>query len=106
MNINELFEKIQDELNNNDLKGEFSLQGNCIIWSYDLEKDSEEIEYSEDNDEFNFYDNSTSSEELLIEAYNEDIEKFELFLDEIDETDNWNTSDYEISENNISFKIF
>lgn len=105
MNINELFEKIQDELNDN-LKGEFTLQGNCIIWSYDLEKDSEEIEFSEEDDEFNFYDNSTSSEELLIDAYNEEIEKFEEFLDEIEETDNWNTSDYDISGNNISFKIF
>lgn len=105
MNINELFEKIQNELNDN-LRGEFTLHGNCIIWSYDLEKDSEEIEYSEDDDEFNFYDNSTSSEELLIDVYNEDIEKFEEFLDEIEETDNWNTSDYEISGNNILFKIF
>lgn len=105
MNINELFEKIQDDFSSDELKGEFLLQGNCIIWSYNLEENTEEIDYQEnDDDYFNF--EATSSEELLQEAYQEDLEKLQELLDEIEETDNWKFSDFESIENIISFKIF
>jgi hypothetical protein len=43
MNISELFECIQDKFLPEDLNGEFVLQGNCIIWEYNLDNDSEEI---------------------------------------------------------------
>jgi hypothetical protein len=108
VNISELFEKIQDQLNIDDLNGEFTLHGNCIVWLFNLENNCEEIEISEnDDDEFDFYSSDVSStEELLQEAYNSDLEMLNELLDELEEIDNWNTSDYEIVENTISFKIF
>jgi hypothetical protein len=108
MNINELFEQIQDNFISNEiLNGEFTLQGNCIIWTYNLEENSEEIAPpSEDDEEQNFSFEALSSEELLQEAYQDDLMLLEGFLDEIEEINNWTFSDPEISENLISFKIF
>jgi len=107
MNINELLEKLQERFLPEDLKGEFTAHGNCIIWEYNLDNDVEEIEVPEaDGDELEFDFESLSSEELLQEAYNKDHELLEVFLDEIDEFNNWTISDPEINENIISFKIF
>jgi hypothetical protein len=107
MNISELFEKIQDEFLPEELNGEFQLQDGSIVWTYNLNNDSEEIDYTDNDEEdsmFNF--NSTSPEELLQDAYDEDLEKVQEFLDEIEESDNWSFSDPETIENIISFKIF
>ena len=108
MNINELFEKIQDKFVPEDLNGEFTLQGNCIIWSYNIINDSEEIDApsGDEDDELNFSFESASTEELLQDAYIADSEKFEELLDELEESDNWTLSDPETIENVISFKIF
>jgi len=108
MNINELFEKIQEGMLLNELKGELIIKGNCIIWTYDLNKNSEEIETPTDEDgeesEFNFEE--SSPEELLIETYCNDLEKLQEFLDENEETENWTFSEPETSDTIISFKIF
>jgi hypothetical protein len=107
MDINELLEKLQERFLPEDLKGEFTAHGNCIIWEYNLDNDVEEIEApNADSDELEFDFESSSSEELLHEAYNKDHELLEIFLDEIDEFNNWTLSDPEINENVISFKIF
>jgi hypothetical protein len=108
MNISELFEKIQENIFLNELKGELIVKGNCIIWTYDLNKNSEEIETStdEDGEESEFSFESSSPEELLLEAYNKDLEAIELFLDELEEYDKWTISEPEISDTVISFKIF
>jgi len=106
MNINELFEKIQDDFLPEELNGEFLLQDNCIVWSYDLNENLEEIEYSDDDDENLFSFEASSSEELLQEAYQDDLEKLNDLLDEINETDKWNFSEFEATESIISFKIF
>ena len=106
MYINELFEKIQNEFLLDELNGEFLLEKNYIIWLYYLDEDSEEIECHDENDENVFNFETNSSEELLQEAYQEDLEKLENLLDEIEEIDMWNISDFEITENTISFKIF
>ncbi len=107
MNINELFEKIQDRFLPEDLNGEFNLHGNCITWEYDLNNDSEEITAPDnDDDELQFDFESESPEELLLNAYNEDTELLESLLDEIEEYDNWSLSEPEIGETTISFKIF
>jgi hypothetical protein len=106
MNINELFEIIQNRLNPEDLSGEFALHGNCIIWTYISNNDSEEIEILNDDDESYFGFESKSSEELLQEAYDNDFALLEELLDELEENDNWSFSDSEINENIISFKIF
>ncbi len=107
MNINELFEEIQDEFIPEDLNGEYLLQGNCIVWSYNLETVAVEIEYSDDVDDENFFNfEASSSEELLQEAYQDNLEKLQEFFDESEQTDIWNISDFEASESIISFKIF
>jgi hypothetical protein len=106
MNINELFEKIQDNFLPEDLKGEFTLHGNCIVWTYNLEDNTESINVPTDEDDEIFDFESISSEEILQNAYDEDCEALELFLDELEEYDNWSFSEPEIIENIITFKIF
>ena len=41
MNINELFDKIQEGGLSESINGELIVKGNCIIWTYDLNKNSE-----------------------------------------------------------------
>jgi len=106
MNINELFETIQDEFVPEELNGEFLLHGNVIIWSYNLTEDSEEFVYLDDEEEETFSFEASSSEELLQEAYQEDLERLQMFLDGIEETDNWTFSDSEVVDDVIVFKIF
>lgn len=107
MNINELFEKIQENFLPEQLKGEFQLQGNRIVWTYDIKKDSEETDIPDDDDdeaEENF--GVLSPEESLQEAYDEDLQAVEEFLDELEEYDNWTFSEPEANETTISFRIF
>jgi len=112
MNISDLFENLQENLIE-ELKGELTLDGNCIIWSFDIKEnvnhelesfndadDADDVDY----DEFSFIINSTS--ETLQEAYDEDIVFIERLIDELDILDDWTFSDAEVWENNISFKIF
>ena len=106
MNINELFETIQDEFVPEELNGEFLLHGNVIIWSYNLTEDSEEFVYLDEEEEETFSFEASSSEELLQEAYQEDLERLQMFLDGIEETDNWTFSDSEVVDDVIVFKIF
>jgi hypothetical protein len=107
MNINELFEQIQDKFLPEDLNGEFTLQGNCIIWTYNLDNDSEEIDVpNEEDEEQTFSFESLSTEELLQEAYDKDLILLEGLLDELEEYDNWTFSDPDVNENIISFRIF
>jgi hypothetical protein len=105
MNINELFEEIQDEFILEDLNGEFLLQGRNIVWSYNLEDSNEEIDFTEDDEDNMFGFDSVSSEELLLEGYQEDFEKLQNKLDEINESDNWKFGDTDINESIISFVI-
>jgi len=107
MNVNELFEKIQDKFNPENFNGEFTLHGNLIVWEYNLEDDSENIEtLNNDDDELEFDFESQSAEELLFEAYQEDLLLIEEILDEFEELDSWSFSEAETIENSISFKIF
>ena len=106
MNINELFETIQDEFVPEELNGEFLLHGNVIIWSYNLTEDSEEIVYLNDDEEETFSFEASSSEELLQEAHQEDLEKLQFLIDGVEETDNWTFSDSEVVDDVIVFKIF
>lgn len=106
MNINELFETIQEEFLPEDLNGEFILHGNVIIWSYNLSDDCEELDYIDEDEEDGFSFEASCSEELLQEAYQEDYDKLHLFLDSIGEMDDWTFSDSEIVDEVIVFKIF
>ena len=105
MNINELFETFQDEFTSDELNGEFLLHGKVIIWSYNLTENSEEIAYLDDDEE-SFSFEASSSEELLQEVYQEDLEKIQLFLDTIEQTDNWRFSDSDVIDDMIVFKIY
>jgi len=105
MNINELFETIQNEFLSEELNGEFLLYENVIIWSYNLTEDSEEIIFHDNDEEESFDFEAISSEELLLKAYNEDLEILQQFLDSTEETDNWTFSDSEIVDDVIVFKI-
>ena len=103
MKINELFNEIQNRFDSDIIKGEFILTDDAIIWSYNLDGEIEEIDI--DDDELYGFE-TESPEELLKLAYDEDYEKLENFLDEIEEFDNWTISDFEIIDNLISFKIY
>jgi hypothetical protein len=102
MNISILFEELEKE----ELRGELMLEGNCIIWSYNLNDDSEEIDIAEVNDDDDYGYDITSPLELLQDAYNEDLGVIELSISEFDEQGDWTFSDPEIGETTISFKIF
>jgi len=107
MNINELFETIQDEFSPEEINGEYLLHGNVIIWSYNITENSEELHFlNEDDDDEMFSFEASSSEELLQEAYQEDFNKLQEFLDGIEEIDNWTFSDSEVVDDVIIFKIF
>jgi hypothetical protein len=107
MNINELFNEFQNEFEENELRGEFILQGNVIIWSFNLSDDEDILDcVEEEDDEYVFNYDSKCDEELLIEAYHQDLDKIQLFLDELNEMENTSFSDYEIVDDVILFKIF
>jgi len=107
MKVNELFEKLEEKFLPEDLNGELQLQGNCIIWTYNLDNNSEEIEPPEgDDDDLSFNFEATSPAELLQDACDDDMESIKGFLDELDEYDNWTFSEPETVGNIISFKIF
>ena len=107
MNINELFESIQDNFIPEYINGEYILHGNVIIWTYDFEDDSEELSIpAADDDDFEFAFESTTTEELLNQACRDDLEQLNAFLDELDELNNWTITEPECIDNTISFKIF
>ena len=58
----------------------------------------------DDEDDYGF--NDTTPEETLIETYENDLDVINVFLDEMDELENWSFSEVESSEEIISFKIF
>ena len=105
MNISELFNKLQEELLPDELKGELVLKGKAIIWTYDLNKNSEEIDMPDGDDDEEYGFDAESPEELLLEAYTEDLDTIQEFLDEYDEYDNWLFSEPDTNETTISFRI-
>jgi hypothetical protein len=106
MNINELYEILQDSVLDN-INGEFILHKNSIVWSYTLENIEEESSsnYDEENDDFFFSFETICPEEKLIDVYNDDIEIIRLTLFEYNQEDEWEFSDYKIKGDSISFKI-
>lgn len=106
MNISELFEELQNYFDPDELKGEFIQEGNCIIWTHNLDVDLIETDLSSNDDDEMFLFELSSSEELLMEAYKKDFKLLEEFLDSIEQNDIWHFSEPETNENIISFKIF
>jgi hypothetical protein len=110
MNINELLEKLQEETFVEELNGEVILMGNCmgncIVWSYDLNNDSEEIEVPVEGEEEDFGFDATSPQELLYGAYEEDLAAIEELIAGLEDYTDWTFSEPELGETTISFKIF
>ena len=103
MIIGELFDKLQEELSN-DLKGELTLKAKSIIWTYNISENSDEIDAQDDDDEdYDFQ--AQSPEELLLDAYIEDLDNIQELLDEYEESENWLFSEPETNETTISFRI-
>lgn len=106
MNIKGLYVKLQSEFNNEQLKGEFILEEDHILWSYNLDEDNEEVKnYYDEYDEEYFNFDSVSSNELLLEEYDNDFDLIKLFLDKINEFENWSISEPDIKRNMISAEI-
>lgn len=105
MDINELFDAIQETLSVDDINGEFTLIDNEIIWTYSLTEEGDESPMVfNDEEDINNFDGSCG-EEALQEGFREDYEKFELFLDSNNEIDNWVISESKINDDTITFKI-
>jgi hypothetical protein len=105
MNINELFELLQDNIFDK-IEGEITLHKNTIIWTYTIEDIEEDLSDFEDEEDFFLGFETTSFEEKLIEIYNDDLEIIQLTLAEYNEEDNWRFDEYKTKENTITFKIF
>jgi hypothetical protein len=107
MNIRELFKEMQETFSDGELNGNIILQKNAIVWSYSLndseEGDDDDFEFGDDDDSFDF--NTPANEELLQDAYAEDLERIEELLDETDEDCLFTVTDAEITEKRISFRI-
>lgn len=107
MNINELFDKLQDNFGE-ELNGNLELDGNCIIWSYSINDYIDSLNDVDFDDEENddIMNESLSEEEILLEKYGNDYEKIQEFFDKMGNMESWYFSDSDILDNIISFKIF
>lgn len=103
MNINELFEQLEEYFAFNELNGELTLIGSEIVWDYSLEPSVDDNDDDMENEEEDI--EIKSNEEILLDVYDDDIERINLFLDEANEIDYWDISDPEIFDDCISFTI-
>jgi hypothetical protein len=110
MNINQLFENIQENFIDDESKGELTLQGNCIVWTYtyDEEECDNSFECNDDDDDEGMYIQfeSITIDEKLEEIGSNYIESLGLYLDELNELENWTFSEPDIIDDTISFKLF
>jgi len=105
MEIKELFNIMKNDYITEEILGEFYLEKNHILWSYDL-NDELTDEFDEDGDYNEDYFNFDSkTKETLLEVFNSVFDSYELFLDSINEYDNWMVSEPLIHENTITAKI-
>ncbi len=113
MYISELYQSLVENVDSDNLNGELELQGNCIVWTYNLEDNAGNeqslpiVENDEYDDEYdNYYFESETDEEILQTKCDEDIEIIKLYLDDLDDSEDWSFSEPEIGENTIMFRIF
>ena len=108
MNINELYELLQNIIDPEELDGDFTLTENAIVWSYSLteEIDDELVDYDdEENEDFFTSFETINRYDELYNIYLEDLHTIKLCLSEYNEEDNWNYTEPDVKENSISFKI-
>ena len=101
MSINELFKLIQEK--SDTINGEYELQHNEIIWTYCLDELDCDEDFIDDDDMFGF--SFETNEEQLLAAYDEDVLKLEAFLDEQQESYNWELSETKSVDSIITFNI-
>ena len=104
MNINELFELLQDNVSD-ELNGEITLHKNDIIWSYIIEDIDDEYIDDEEDEDFFFGFETASNQEKLIEIYEEDLHTIQMTLVEHDLENDWKLSEFAINQNSIFFNI-
>lgn len=109
MTLKALYEQLQDDDLANQLKGELILQKARIVWRYDLSKNSDTFEDNVENDDEDHEDEDfgygVSTEELLQETYDADIELIQNFVYELGDCVDWFYGDPEIKGSIISFVI-
>jgi len=111
MKINELYNQIKDNFGFDYLEGDLTLKNKFILWSYSLDgscdsnKNNRFDDYCDEED-FNYYNDLLSSEEILRDAYDHDIEILNGYLDEIDEDGDWTITEPNIHKISISFRIY
>ncbi len=113
MDINELYEELGNNFSLDNLKGELSLDGNCITWTYYLQPENDndnngdlfdDIIYEDES--LDFKCESLNIEEQLSNMYDIDIQKIKQFLNKINEINNWMFSKADILDDYIFFRIF
>ena len=107
MNITQLFNKIQENFIDDESKGELVLQGNCIVWTYVYDEEcNDSFECEDDEEGMYIHFESITIDEKLEEISTDYIENIKLYLDELNEIENWTFSEPDIVDDSISFKIF
>lgn len=106
MKVDNLLELIQSNPESEELKGEFSLLNNSIVWSFKLdETNNGDHNMFDEDDEYGYFDAPTIEEQLQ-ESYLHDYDKINLILDKIDESYNWGFTEPDVLDNTISFEIY
>lgn len=106
MNINEIYETVQNNLKLDDINGELILYNDNIVWSYNLydEEIGDDLNYDDDDENYLFNFDYISPEEKMLETYHHDLEVIKRMLDDYD-INNWKFTEPKIFENSISFQI-
>ena len=105
--LKNLYKEMQDnEVLQDRISGELTLNGKAIVWTYKIEN---EINYNEDYDDIDEddfdMDDTVSVEEILTCTYDEDLEEIQDNIREMEIYDQLVFSEPKIKDNVISFKI-
>ena len=111
MTMKILYEALQSTDLQEKLTGELTLHNKYIVWTYDLVKDSEENgeideDQKDEDDSNNVYVDIRSSEEMLTEAYDKDIELIQDYINITGDCIDRTFTDPEITKTAITFKFF
>ena len=106
-NLKNLYKEMQEnEVLQDRLSGELTLNGKSIVWTFKIEN---EINYNDDYDDIDEddfdMDDSVSVEEILTCTYDEDLEEIQDNIRELDIYDELLFLEPKIKDNMISFKI-
>lgn len=112
MTIKILYQALQSSDLQEKLTGELTLSNKYIVWTYDLIKDSEEngdVDEEQIEDDYNtnnIYADIRSNEEILRDAYDNDMELIQDYINICGDCIDRTFTDPEISKTAITFKFF